>query len=85
MKNLCAILFTVALSSSVAAQNKTDISLAWKGSGQQESQIESPTGNLYTKLEHHGPAIENEWVGFRMYFDFKTSIDVYSKTRPGLE
>jgi len=36
-------------------------------------------------LGHHGPAIENEWLGLRYYFDKKAAIDVYSKSRNGLE
>jgi len=66
-------------------QNMTDISLQWKGSVKQETIVTSGTGNLYNKLEHHGPAVENEWIGVRLYFDKKVSIDVYNKTRPGLE
>ena len=69
----------------IMAQNKTDISLAWKDSTEQKNEIESLTGNLYNQLKHHGPAVENEWLGFRFYFDYKVAVDVYNKTRPGLE
>jgi len=81
------IIFCSALlcSQLLFSQNKTDISLMWKDSDKQESQISSETGNLYNKVAHHGPAIENEWIGLRFYFDQKVSIDVYNKTRPGLE
>jgi hypothetical protein len=85
MRHFYTILFSVALSSPAIAQNKTDISLAWKDGDQQESKIESTTGDLYNKVIHHGPAVENEWVGFRIFFDSKASIDIYNKTRPGLE
>lgn len=47
--------------------------------------IESESGNLYNKLGHHGPAIENQWYALRLYFSRKASIDVYSKAKPGLE
>lgn len=67
------------------AQNMTDISLRWKGSDKQECSIESETGDLYRQLDHHGPAIENEWLGLRLYFDHKVSVDVYNKTRKALE
>lgn len=67
------------------AQNLTDISLRWKGSDKQECSIESETGDLYRQLDHHGPAIENEWMGLRLYFDHKVSVDVYNKTRRVLE
>lgn len=67
------------------AQNRTDVSLSWKDSGKQVGEISSETGDLYQQLEHHGPAVENEWMGLRLYFDHKVAIDVYNKTRPGLE
>ncbi|MBN2788099.1 MAG: DUF4861 family protein [Paludibacteraceae bacterium] len=70
---------------SVSIENKTSVSLKWKDSTNQVNKVESLTGNLYKQLEHHGPAIENEWLGLRLYFDKKVSIDVYNKNRPGLE
>ena len=85
MNKLLVICVSVFFSSVIFAQNKTDISLQWKDSTRQESGIQSNTGNLYTKLNHHGPAVENEWIALRLYFDFKVSVDVYNKTRPSLE
>lgn len=67
------------------AQNKTDISLQWKNSDKQVAEISSKTGDLYTKVMHHGPAVENEWMGLRLYFDHKVAIDVYNKQKPQLE
>lgn len=67
------------------AQNMTDISLQRKESKNQETVVESETGDLYKKMNHHGPAVENEWMGLRLYFDYKCAIDVYNKTRKGLE
>lgn len=84
MKNILIIVMAVMAINSYS-QNKTDISLKWKGSNKQETEIESETGDLYKKLDHHGPAIENEWIGLRLYFDHKVAVDVYNKTRPGLE
>jgi hypothetical protein len=84
MQKVLLILFALLAASSYA-QNKTDISLQWKDSDKQESEITSETGDLYRKLAHHGPAVENEWLGLRLYFDHKVAIDVYNKTRPGLE
>jgi hypothetical protein len=49
------------------------------------TEIASETGDLFNDLGHHGPAIENEWLGLRYYFDKKAAIDVYSKSRKGLE
>ena len=84
MRNLLTL---IALSAYLVSfgQNMTDISLQWKDSTKQENSISSETGNLYKKLNHHGPAVENEWIGLRLYFDKKVAIDVYNKTRPGLE
>lgn len=73
------------LSGIAISQNKTDISLLWKDSLKQVPSVGSVDGNLYKMLMHHGPAIENEWVGYRLYFDFKTAIDVYNKQKPQLE
>ncbi|NQU52674.1 MAG: DUF4861 family protein [Bacteroidetes bacterium] len=68
------------------AQNKTDVSLFLKkDKANYLTEIESESGNLFTKLGHHGPAVENQWLGYRIYFDKKTAIDVYSKAKPGLE
>lgn len=76
------LLFTI---SSVSAQNLTDVSLFMKEDGKQVESIESETGNLYQEVGHHGPAVENEWLGLRLYFDHKVAIDVYNKTKPQLE
>ena len=65
---------------------KTDVSLFLKKDKEVYlNEVTSESGNLFTKLGHHGPAVENQWLGFRIYFDKKTAIDVYSKARPGLE
>lgn len=85
MKRILPIAALLLLSSLASAQNKTDVSLSWKDSGEQVNEIISETGDLYQKVEHHGPAVENEWMGLRLYFDHKVAIDVYNKTRPALE
>jgi len=48
-------------------------------------EISSTTGTLYNSLQHHGPAFESEWMGYRFYFDKKQTIDVYGKKQPRLE
>ena len=68
------------------AENKTGVSLFMKGAPvRQITECYSESGDMYMTLGHHGPAIENEFVAYRFFFDRKTAIDVYSKTRPGLE
>ena len=66
-------------------ENRTDVSLKWKDSSTQESEIRSESGNLYKMLAHHGSAVENEWMGVRIYFDKKCALDVYNKQHVGLE
>ncbi len=71
---------------SVFAQNNTDISLFLKSdSSKYLPEVISETGDMYNLVGHHGPAVENEWVAYRIFFNHSTSIDVYSKTKPGLE
>lgn len=68
------------------SQNKTDVSLFMKEDpGNLLNEVYSESGDMYQTLGHHGPAIENEYLALRIYFDRKAAIDVYSKTRPGLE
>lgn len=69
----------------VLAANQTDVSLKWKDGAKQESEIVAETGDLFNQVAHHGPAIENEWMAIRIYFDQKCALDVYNKIRPGLE
>jgi hypothetical protein len=45
----------------------------------------SPSGNLYNRLYHHGPAWETELIAYRAYFDAKQTIDVYGKRKQQLE
>ena len=79
------IVFLVFLNFALVAQNKTDISLFLRNdSATYLNEVSSGLGDLFSALGHHGPAIENEWLGFRIYFDRKASIDVYSKTSPRL-
>lgn len=85
MKYTLSICLACFFTGMASAQNNTDISLKWKDSDKQEASISSETGNLYNRLSHHGPAIENEWLGLRIYFDYKCAIDVYNKTQARLE
>lgn len=80
---LCALLLQGSL---LMAQNKTDASLFLRSdSTTYLNEVSSESGDLYRALGHHGPAIENEWIGIRYYFDKKAAIDIYSKANPGLE
>ena len=79
-------LFIFIFSLSCFAQNNTDISLFMRAdSTEYLNEVSSKSGDLFKSIGHHGPAIENEWLAFRLYFDKKAAIDIYSKANPGLE
>lgn len=84
-KNTLFIVMVLLLSGTAQAQNKTDASLMWNKDKKQVLEITSESGNLYREVGHHGPAVENEWMGLRLYFDHKVAIDTYNKINPGLE
>lgn len=69
-------LFTIA---------QTDVSLGWRSDSVQISQIVSETAIQYEKVLHHGPAVENQFMAVRIYFNNSGAIDVYSKPNTGLE
>lgn len=79
----CLILSLCCLSLTIWSQ--TDVSLFWRSDSVQVSEIISEEGDQYRKVGHHGPAIENLYMGLRIYFNHSGSIDVYSKQRPQLE
>ena len=67
-------------------QNNTDTSLYMKADKiSYLSDIGSESGDLYSVIGHHGPAVENEWMALRIYFSDKVAIDVYNKAKAGLE
>ena len=41
--------------------------------------------DTYHQLHHHGVAVENELMAYRIYFDKKQTIDPYCKRKPQLE
>ena len=41
--------------------------------------------DVYHSLHHHGVAVENERMAYRIYFDKKQTIDPYCKRKPQLE
>ena len=68
------------------AQNNTDTSLYMKADKiSYLTDIGSESGDLYSVIGHHGPAVENEWMALRIYFSDKVAIDVYNKAKAGLE
>ncbi|MCW3785303.1 DUF4861 family protein [Plebeiibacterium sediminum] len=68
------------------AQNLTDASLFLRKDSVYTNEIQEESGDLYRSIGHHGPAVENEWLALRLYFNNKAAaIDVYNKQKPGLE
>jgi len=68
-----------------SSKKGVDASLFWKKSGEYVNRIESENGILYLRLGHHGPAIENLWVAYRVYFNDFGGVDLFSKFQPRLE
>ncbi len=76
----------VVLTLTSVAQNLTDTSLFLRKDSVYTNEIQEASGDLYRSIGHHGPAIENEWLALRLYFNNKAAaIDVYNKQNPGLE
>lgn len=55
--------------------------------GEQNQVLEASSGmnNMYNKLHHHGVAFESEKIAYRIYFDNKSTIDIYGKKKNRLE
>lgn len=47
--------------------------------------VEEGADTMYNRLHHHGPAFENRYVAYRLYFDKKQTVDIYGKRHEGLE
>lgn len=56
-----------------------------KSDGKQIACAESKKGDLYKSMGHHGPAVENLWAAYRIYFNPTLSVDILSKFQPRLE
>lgn len=63
----------------------TSKSLFWRSDSLQVDEIVSQEAVQYSKVGHHGPAVENAWSAFRIYFNDSGAIDVYSKGTSGPE
>jgi hypothetical protein len=48
-------------------------------------EISSDKNDMYNKLHHHGVAFESALMAYRIYFDNKSTIDVYGKKKSQLE
>lgn len=48
-------------------------------------EVSSGKNDMYNKLHHHGVAFESALMAYRIYFDNKSTIDVYGKKKYRLE
>lgn len=93
MRRLCLV-FTFLLSglslsakspSTAPGERWTATSLFLKSDKVQVGEIASEEGNMYKKVGHHGPAVENRFAAFRIYFNDSGAVDVYSKSGKQME
>ena len=55
------------------------------GKFQYLNEVSSFKNDMYTKLHHHGVAFESAMIAYRIYFDNKSTIDLYGKKKQQLE
>ncbi|MGB4576226.1 MAG: DUF4861 family protein, partial [Paludibacter sp.] len=55
------------------------------GSHKFVKEVSSTKNDMYNALHHHGIAFESALIGYRIYFDNKSTIDVYGKKKQQLE
>lgn len=67
------------------AHAQTATSLFWRSDSLQVKEIVCESGNIYNKVGHHGPAVENSHMALRIYFNDSGAVDLYSKTGRGME
>ena len=69
----------------VLAQAQTASSLFLRSDSLQVKEIVSEKADMYKKVGHHGPAVENSHMALRIYFNNSGAIDLYSKNGRGME
>lgn len=86
MSKRFAIIFSVlCLWTCTDSFAQTAKSLFWKKDKVQVDEIVSEEADQYKSVGHHGPAVENQYMALRIYFNDSGAIDVYSKNGRGLE
>ena len=48
-------------------------------------EFSSTKNDMYRKMHHHGVAFESALIAYRIYFDNKSTVDVYAKNKQQLE
>lgn len=77
---LFSVLALIAAAACSEAPRHTYYSLFSRSDSLQVAEIFSPGGNEVKTVGHHGPAVENQYMALRFYFDGRGAIDVYSKS-----
>lgn len=49
------------------------------------TEMSSTKNDMYNKMYHHGVAFESALIAYRIYFDNKSTVDVYGKKKQQLE
>ncbi|MDD3078505.1 MAG: DUF4861 domain-containing protein [Paludibacter sp.] len=55
------------------------------GKHQFVTEVSSDKNNMYNQMHHHGVAFESSIMAYRIYFDNKSTIDIYGKKKQRLE
>ena len=83
MKRFFPLIFVAALllGCKSPVEQHTFFSQFLRSDSLQVAEIWGPAGSkLINAVGHHGPAVENQFMALRFYFDGRGAIDVYSKS-----
>ncbi len=84
--SIANLLFVVSASAQVAAHMKLwDRKYRYPRVNSVEFKGDVPQLASYDAVYGHGAMWENEWMGFRVYVDYRQSVDLYGKKKPQLE
>lgn len=81
LKTICArkrIAFPAEVYADLIAKEKD-------GSRKFVKEASSTKNDMYNAMHHHGVAFESALIAYRIYFDNKSTIDIYGKKKPQLE
>lgn len=78
-------LIAISLIAPALAHAQTASSLFLRSDSLQVKEIVSDQADMYKKVGHHGPAVENSHMALRIYFNDSGAIDLYSKSGRGME
>lgn len=75
----------ISLIAPALAHAQTASSLFLRSDSLQVKEIVSDQADMYKKVGHHGPAVENSHMALRIFFNDSGAIDLYSKSGRGME